>query len=72
MTSVFFNQENVSQCQLEHIIHGKINIQLWWFHQQYNSDQLHTTIRALIKENFDDGDLEYEKFLEDVEEEGFS
>ena len=40
--------------------------------QQYNSNQLRTTIRALIEENFDDGDPEYEKFLEDVEEKGFS
>jgi len=38
----------------------------------YNSDQLHTTIRALIEENFNEDDPEYEKFLEDVEEKGFS
>ena len=40
--------------------------------RQYNSDQLRTTIRAMIEENFDENDPEYEKFLEDVEEKGFS
>jgi len=40
--------------------------------KQYNSDQLRTTIRAMIEDNFDDNDPEYEKFLEDVEEKGFS
>jgi len=40
--------------------------------RQYNSDQLRTTIQALIEENFDEDDPEYEKFLEDVEEKGFS
>jgi len=40
--------------------------------RQYNSDQLRTTIQALIKENFDEDDPEYERFLEDVEEKGFS
>jgi len=34
--------------------------------------RLRTTIRALIEENFDDDDPEYERFLEDVEEKGFS
>ena len=40
--------------------------------RQYNSDRLRTTIRAMIEENFDKNDPEYEKFLEDVEEKGFS
>jgi len=40
--------------------------------KQYNSDQLRTTIRAMIEDNFDENDPEYEKFLEDVEEKGFS
>jgi len=40
--------------------------------KQYNSDQLRTTIRAMIEENFDENDPEYEKFLEDIEEKGFS
>jgi len=40
--------------------------------KQYNSDQLRTTIRAMIEDNFDENDPEYEKFLKDVEEKGFS
>jgi len=51
---------------------GKQNKRPFTKKKQYNSDQLRTTIRAMIEENFDENDPEYEKFLEDVEEKGFS
>jgi len=51
---------------------GKQNKRPFTKKKQYNSDQLRTTIRAMIEENFDENDPEYEKFLNDVEEKGFS